>query len=110
VESFDSEEEAAGRRERLELEARSNATVKVAEALQTYAVHLDDKGNRPRPIECTIQRLTVLFRLVLQRPVGALHAAREGLVEALQGYRFGQPTRTLSVASKRNLVNQGKTF
>jgi hypothetical protein len=38
---------------------------------------------------------------VLQRPVGALHAAREGLVEALQDYRFGQPARTLSVASKR---------
>jgi hypothetical protein len=54
--------------------------------------------------------LTVLFRLVLQRPVGSLHAAREGLLEALRGYRFGQPARTFSVASKRNLVNPGKTF
>jgi hypothetical protein len=47
VESFDSEQEAATRRERLRLEARSNATVKVAEALETYAVHLGDRGTVP---------------------------------------------------------------
>jgi hypothetical protein len=37
VESFDSEEEAAARRERLLQEAQSSATVTVTEALDSYA-------------------------------------------------------------------------
>jgi len=109
MESFDSEAEAIARQKKLRRAASASAAVRVSEALDAYKDYLLAKGNKGRSIEVTVQRLNVMFREVLTDPVASLSEASQKLAESVDRYRTeqGEP---VSVDSKRNLVNQGRTF
>ena len=109
MESFDTEAAAVARQRKLQRTASASATVTVAEALDAYKQHLEAKGNKTRSVEVTIQRLKVTFRQALDVPVSTLSDGKQKLTDSLEQYRTerGKP---LSVDSKHNLVNQGRTF
>jgi len=109
VESFITETEAIARRRQLRRESAARGTATVAEALEAYRDHMKQKGNRPRSVEVTIQRLNLLFREVLDEPLGLLAGQRQSLIDTMEKYRTGT-NKYLSVDSKHNLVNQGRTF
>jgi integrase len=109
MESFEKEVEAVARMKKLQRAAMAPLAVTVAEALEAYEEYLKAKGNKPRSVEVTQQRLKVMFREFLTGQIGVMVDAKKQLADSLDQYRSlrGEP---LSVDSKHNLVNQGRTF
>jgi len=109
MESFDNEASAIARQKKLQRAASASAAVRVTEALDAYKAYLVAKGNKARSNEVTLQRLNVMFREVLTDPLASLSEASQKLAESLDRYRTDQGKPFL-VDSKRNVVNQGRTF
>jgi integrase len=101
VRSFGTEAEAKAEIRKLRIEAHKQAGLSVGKAIDAYAEQLRRIGLRERSIGTTRYRLRKLFEPVLLVPLATVTPTRaKELYTKLAG----------SVDSRRNILNQAKTF
>ena len=99
--SFDTEAEAKTEIRKLRIEAHKQAGLAVGKAIDAYAEQLRRNGVRERSIDTTRYRLRKLFEPVLLVPLATVPPARaRDLFTKVEG----------SVDSRRNILNQARTF
>jgi hypothetical protein len=99
--SFDTEAEAKAEIRKLRIEAHKQAGLAVEKAIEAYVEQLRRNGVRERSIDTTRYRLRKLFDPVLLVPLATVTPARaRELFTKLEG----------SVDSRRNILNQARTF
>ena len=99
--SFDTEAEAKAEIRKLRIQAHKQAGLAVEKAIDAYVEQLRRNGVRERSIDTTRYRLRKLFEPVLLVPLATVTPARaRELFTKLEG----------SVDSRRNILNQARTF
>lgn len=106
-ETFPTEEEARVAATAFRRRNARESGIGIKEALGLYERYLTEKGNKPRSIETTIHRLRNLFGPVLKIAVVALTPT--GAAKLYDGLtaKDGSP---IAIDTRRNALNQGKTF
>ena len=99
--SFDTEAEAKAEIRKLRIEAHKQAGLAVGKAIDAYVEQLRRNGVRERSIDTTRYRLRKLFEPVLLVPLATVMPAQaRELFAKVEG----------SVDSRRNILNQARTF
>jgi integrase len=105
--TFATEAEAEVAMASLERQIRRETSISVGQALDLYENHQTEKGNKPRTVITTMHRLRLLFGPVVKIATVSLTTTS---AEKLYGELAAVDGRKLSVDTKRNMLNQAKTF
>jgi integrase len=105
--TFTTEAEAETAIANLERQIRRETSISMGQALDLYEEYLGEKGNKPRTVVTTMHRLRLLFGGVAKIATVSLTAAA---AEKLYGRLTAVDGSAFSVDSKRNILNQAKTF
>jgi len=105
--TFPTEEEAQRAITTLQRKIDRESGISVGQALDLYERYLAEKGNKPRSNDTTMHRLRSLLGSVSKIAIVSLTAGAAGKLYDRLLASDGSP---MSVETKRNVLNQSKTF
>ena len=105
--TFPTEEEAQRAITTLQRKIDRESGISVGQALDLYERYLAEKGNKPRSNDTTMHRLRSLLGSVSKIAIVSLTAGAAGKLYDRLSTSDGGP---MSVDTKRNVLNQSKTF